>query len=439
MSRTSRVHYIAPSAISITPNANSSSRDLAVNVTLGATIKVYSQGIQELGYIDNAIQEWTFAGRNRRLKDSSKPYTIYIRLSKSDRTTGYLCFCEKQTRPEGWQDKWCYVTEKGLSPQYVSGKGGATGIDYLNWWIKVGEVSEPANGLRTVTLDTGILGTDEYNNGWSLNPDDFPANPVRIIKEDRGQWTATPKTVYAGVTGTATPDGTLGSTIAAALGWTGTSPLSFINGQEIDEPYHARGLTRQRWITQRLLDSNNSLTDAELYSRLIADTYGWEEENMLEVSRVWNYGILWECQTEGAVEEPRWNCANWQAIGGQTVYTGEITTPNGRTFRNGNVNTILTMNVWFGTENITERVVLLPDFSTSWSRSTGYDEDNDEFVQQSEDLSWTPTSAGAGKIKLLRGDMGSGWMISYRQALINCLASFSAEGQVINMPADYVF
>ena len=95
MSRTSRVHYIAPSAISITPNANSSSRDLAVNVTLGATIKVYSQGIQELGYIDNAIQEWTFAGRNRRLKDSSKPYTIYIRLSKSDRTTGYLCFCEK--------------------------------------------------------------------------------------------------------------------------------------------------------------------------------------------------------------------------------------------------------------------------------------------------------------------------------------------------------
>lgn len=442
MSRTSRVHYIAPSAISITPNANSSSRDLAVNVTLGATIKVYSQGIQELGYIDNAIQEWTFAGRNRRLKDSSKPYTIYIRLSKSDRTTGYLCFCEKQTRPEGWQDKWCYVTEKGLSPQYVSGKGGATGIDYLNWWIKVGEVSEPANGLRTVTLDTGILGTDEYNNGWSLNPDDFPANPVRIIKEDRGQWTATPKTVYAGVTGTATPDGTLGSTIAAALGWTGTSPLSFINGQEIDEPYHARGLTRQRWITQRLLDSNNSLTDAELYSRLIADTYGWEEENMLEVSRVWNYGILWECTVDGTSQEPCWGCANWQAIGGDIIYYCEIMSSAGTTFRNGNVDTILSMSVRYGQEDITTKMSSLSGASVSWSRYTGFDNTTQRFVQTSEDKSWTAVSIPDSpcSIRLSRSDLGSGWMVDYRLAMIHC-SIYAPDGDGLNTteyPADYI-
>ncbi len=174
MPRTSVVHYIAPSAISITPNANSSANDLAVFVARGAKIKVYSQGIAELGWEDGTFQEWTLRGRNRRLVDNTKPYTIYARLPKSNKKNGYLVFAPKDRRDEGWQDRYCYVTQNGLSPQYVSGKGGASVRDNTNWWIKLGEVSLPENNQRTVTLDTGILGTDQYNNDWNLNPDELP-------------------------------------------------------------------------------------------------------------------------------------------------------------------------------------------------------------------------------------------------------------------------
>ena len=174
MPRSSRVHYIAPSAISITPNANSSANDLAVYVARGAKIKVFSNGISQLGYVNNTFQEWTLRGRNRRLTDDKKPYTIYARLPKNDKTNGYLVFAPKVYRTEGWQDKYCYVTETGLTSLYQSGKGGASVKDNLNWWIKLGEVSLPENNQRTVTLDTGILGTDQYNNEWNLDPDLLP-------------------------------------------------------------------------------------------------------------------------------------------------------------------------------------------------------------------------------------------------------------------------
>lgn len=174
MSRTSVVHYIAPSAISITPNANGSANDLAVYVARGAKIKVYSPGIPALGWENNTFQEWTLRGRNRRLTDNTKPYTIYARLPKSNKTNGYLVFAPKDRRDEGWQDKYCYVTQNGLSPLYVSGKGGASVKDNTNWWIKLGEVSLPESNQRTVTFDTGILGTDQFNNEWSLDPDLLP-------------------------------------------------------------------------------------------------------------------------------------------------------------------------------------------------------------------------------------------------------------------------
>ncbi len=174
MPRTSAVHYIAPSAISIIPNANSSANDLAVYVARGAKIKVYSPRITELGWEDSTFQEWVLSGHNRRLADSAIPYTIYARLPKSDKRNGYLVFAPKDHRNEGWQDKYCYVTQNGLSPLYVSGKGGASVKDDTNWWIKLGEVSLPENNQRTVTLDTGILGTDQYNTDWSLNPDSLP-------------------------------------------------------------------------------------------------------------------------------------------------------------------------------------------------------------------------------------------------------------------------
>lgn len=186
MARTSPVHYIAPSAISITPNANNSSRDLAVYVAKDAKIKVYSPGITDLD-IDkstNTWQEWTFAGKNRRLNVGDGPYTIYVRLSKSDKTKGYLVFAAKVADGDNWKDKYAYVTWTGLAT------GTVNSDDDTYWWIKLGEVSVPESGQRTVTIDTGILGTDEFNMDWSLDPDGLPTRVViscAVGGEEMGQ------------------------------------------------------------------------------------------------------------------------------------------------------------------------------------------------------------------------------------------------------------
>jgi hypothetical protein len=199
------------------------------------------------------------------------------------------------------------------------------------------------------------------------------------------------------------------------------------------------------WLQYRNDASYSDLTDSELHDKMMQE---WKVD--LEISRVWNNGILWECLVDGTRQEPCWNCTDWTPVGGNTVYLSEITTSNGRTFRGGDVNTILTMHVWFGDEDITSRIMNVDDFRIVWKRSTGYNSTTEEFEQTSEDLSWTPVVVGpdgnpivgdtkSNRIKLVRGDMGSGWMITYRQALITCIVTFSNSGQVVNMPADYVF
>lgn len=168
MERTSPSHYIAPGAISVTPNANGSASDLAVYVVKGARILVYSMGIPALGWNDSAYRQWTLTGRNRRLADDTKPYTIYARLLKNNSSDGYLIFAPKVADGDNWLDKYAYVTIKGLA----TGTANQNNSNY--WYVKLGEVSLPVDGKRTVTLDTGILGTDQFNSEWNLDPDDMP-------------------------------------------------------------------------------------------------------------------------------------------------------------------------------------------------------------------------------------------------------------------------
>jgi hypothetical protein len=167
MPRTSPVYYIAPSAISIIPNANGSPDDLSVYVVRGSKIKVYSPkaGI-DMEY--SLFREWALSGRNRRLGDSEKPYTIYVRLNKNDNTKSYVVFAAKNSIGGEWKDKYDYVTKDGLS----NIDGAARSNTY--WYVRIGDVSLPVEGERTVSLDTGILGTDEYNTGWKIDPDALP-------------------------------------------------------------------------------------------------------------------------------------------------------------------------------------------------------------------------------------------------------------------------
>ena len=237
--------------------------------------------------------------------------------------------------------------------------------------------------------------------------------PATIVRTDRGQWV--------------------------------NNPTIVVDGTTVSEPYHFRTYTRALWLQYRNDASYSDLTDEQLHAKMMQE---WKVD--LEISRVWNNGILWECLVDGTTQEPHWNCTDWTPVGGNTIYKGEITTSNGRTFRNGNVDTILTMRVWYGDEEITDTILNIIDFAISWKRSTGYNTTTEEFEQTSEDKSWVATEVGydgepvgagvkTNRIKIVRGDMGSGWMLTYRQALINSIVTFSASGQVVTMPADYVF
>lgn len=439
MARTSSVYYIAPSAISIVPNCNGTASDLAVTISRGTKIKVYYPDIADLdtSSTTKAYLEWTMQGRNRRLAEPEKPYTIYARLKKSDTEDGYLVFAAQTLNPDTGEYEDPYVLSPNLSSTNSYSTTDRSGTrhtwspipsrqtengrtDY--WWVKMGTVSAPdENNQRTVDLDTGILGTEEYNNQWRLNPDDLPDNPVRIVITDRGSWAATPHVIYHGPTGIRTPDGTLDAAVASALGWEGTEPLTFTNGEPIAEPYHHESLTRHRFIAKRLGSENSTLTDAELYEKLTTASKGWEEENELEISRVWKNGKLWECAADGTAEEPHWGTTKWTVVSGNTVFVGQIQTSNGGKFRNGNVDTILTMLVWWGDEEVTLDIMSDPGYQIEWKRYTGYNTATREFEQQPEDLVWTPAVSSPNSIVLTRSDMGSGWMTDYRRALIKCI------------------
>lgn len=261
---------------------------------------------------------------------------------------------------------------------------------------------QQGNPLWNVELPSLYVNTIFYDNQHSAN------YPAKIIKEDRGQWVA--------------PDSSI------------PQPTIDYNGSKIFDPYHFKTYTMAMWRLYRNNPAFASLSDEQLHEQMMKVL-----KVDLEISRVWNYGILWECLVNGTTQEPHWGCTHWQAIGGDAIYKGEITTSNGRTFSNGNIDTVLTMRIWFGDEEITDQILTAVDYSIAWKRSTGYNSVTEEFVQQSEDLSWTPTIVGTNKIKVVRSDMGSGWLITYRKALISCTVSFSYKGQVVTMPADYVF
>lgn len=347
--RTSPIYYIAPSDISITPNANGSQRDVAVHVERGAKIKVCYQPIAELDYSADAnYMEWTLTGRNRRLSQTNVSYTIYARLNKTDQTDGYLVFAQQvKAGTGGWSDP--YILSPNTSAASDLRLYGADNRKYLwpaipqrqvangrsrYWWIKIGEVSAPdENGQRTVDLDTGILGTDQYNSEWYIDPDKMPQRPVRVVEVERGDWTANPTATYTGDTGSMTPDGTLDASVALALGWTGMQKLSFEQGQQISEPYHFKHLTRCRWLTHRLATYNAGYTDAELYEKLTTPSKGWEEENWVETSRVRHNGKQWECQVYGTTAEPSEDTPDWLMVvssgeDGENAINVELTKSN---------------------------------------------------------------------------------------------------------------
>lgn len=237
MNRSSLIHYIAPSAIGITPNVNNSANDLEVYIAQGCKIQVYCPRVGlDFDAATNKPQEWTLKGRNRRLVSpksgpSPCPYTIYARLPKNDKGAGYLVFAPKDFLGGKWVDKYVYVTDTTASGLTKHGYDPVTDEwwprfkDNENWYFKLGDVSLPENNERTLTIDTGLLGTEEFNNKWALNPDSMP---LRIelqstIADDQQP----PVTRDGGTTPYVYWGETLILTALLTEGWTGTDIQRF--------------------------------------------------------------------------------------------------------------------------------------------------------------------------------------------------------------------
>ena len=409
MARTSSVYYIAPSAISIVPNCNGTASDLAVTISRGAKVRVYYPPIYDLDMVDGTYQEWTLAGRNRRLAEPEKPYTIYARLRKAEDPTSsaslstahanaYLVFAAQvKDANNEWTDPYILsANNSATSP--LNNVTGADGSKYNwppipsiqteqgrtdYWWVKLGTVSAPdENGQRTVDLDTGILGTEQYNNQWHLNPDDLPDKEVLSVYTERGKWSKAPRVVYTGPSGQRQPDGTLDSSVANSLGWTGDSTLSFTTGQEIDEPYHSRHLTRLRWIAQRLSADNDGLTDAELYNKLTGTTKGWEPENTLETSRAWHCGCYWECVVDGTDQEPGFGL-DWKMISGKGWWI-DFGLPKGIVVPLNDVDVRVPAVLMLGDEDVTDDAIAMGVVKgVTWNRDSG---------SSASDVMWEPNT-----------------------------------------------
>ena len=217
--------------------------------------------------------------------------------------------------------------------------------------------------------------------------------PARIIKEDRGEWSEIPSTVYTPETGGRwKPDvpptyvnkeglpwaegvsippkyGELAESYAALC--TSVDPSDNRNyievkqGDVIREPYHCKTFTFASWLFERIVAGHPSeWSDGKIEAMMFCQ---WKTD--LEISRVWHGGKLWECLKDGTTQEPKFRRENevqdWQPVGGDTsfkmrlvgdggeTYEGATTLPSEESGKN------LTAQVLWGTEDISENV-------TSW-------------------------------------------------------------------------
>jgi hypothetical protein len=282
------------------------------------------------------------------------------------------------------------------------------------------------NNIRNRDLPSLFVNTIFYSHMHKVNW------PAKVVKEDRGAWSATPAADYEGTTGTWTADGTLSDeslTQAVADGQITQADADFLKtlrtwggsvtgGSNISEPYHFKTITRATWLTYRLSGSYQSESDLNLYRRMTCE---WTESVDLEVSRVWNGGKLWECLVDNPSQTPQWGSTQWQVTGGNQTYVCEITTSEGAVFRGGNVDTLLAMSVTWGDEDVT--AALAAAGTVVWKRYTSWSTATKQWEQTAEDLLWTATPQTAGDptaIAVVRSDMGTGWMIDYRRAMFEC-------------------
>ena len=234
---------------------------------------------------------------------------------------------------------------------------------------------QQGNPLWNVELPSLYVNTIFYDNQHAAN------YPAKIIKEDRGQWVA--------------PDSTI------------PQPTIDYNGSQIFDPYHFKTYTMAMWRQYRDNPAFASLSDEQLHEQMMKVL-----KVDLEISRVWNYGILWECLVDGTTQEPAFGCTDWQIISGNTLFSLKFYRPDGTpygeyiTTRKTNINIPIVPKVIWGMEDISSKVT-----SWQWKRY---------LTDGTEDKAWGQTHKQRN-ITITAADMPTGWS-AQNPAKFECLA-----------------
>lgn len=147
----------------------------------------------------------------------------------------------------------------------------------------------------------------------------------------------------------------------------------------------------------------------------------------LEISRVWNYGILWECLVEGTTQEPKFGCTDWQFVSGNTMLNLKFYKPDGApygeyiTTRRTNIYIPIVPKVTCGLEDISDRVT-----SWQWKRY---------LADGTEDTGWGQTHKQRN-ITITTSDMPTGWSVQ-NPAKFECVAYIAGEDTEVS--ADITF
>ena len=265
-------------------------------------------------------------------------------------------------------------------------------IDDNNYALCLGILPNLANlpATRDPEMPSLYVNTIFYDHQHAAN---FPA---KVVKEDRGQWIA--------------PDSTV------------PQPTIDYEGSEIFDPYHYKMYNQATWLRYRNDPAWASLTNEQLHQKMMQE---WKVD--LEISRVWNYGILWECLVEGTTQEPKFGCTDWQFVSGNTMLNLKFYKPDGApygeyiTTRRTNIYIPIVPKVTCGLEDISDRVT-----SWQWKRY---------LADGTEDTGWGQTHKQRN-ITITTSDMPTGWSVQ-NPAKFECVAYIAGEDTEVS--ADITF
>lgn len=145
---------------------------------------------------------------------------------------------------------------------------------------------------------------------------------------------------------------------------------------------------------------------------------------LLEQHAAWRFGCQWGCLVDKTTEEPRWNAQTWVMLQGNGNYSLDFDSSEGWQFFRGNVNTIISLIVVYGTEDITARLMKRAGTEVEWLRESG---------NVPSDNSWKPTyvDGNRSRLRLDNTDMPTGWGYEIRKVKFICRIFIPEEDEPI--------